>query len=675
LTGKIVYNYTNYLSNQPYLSIPKSTAFKVTNINTNDQYSQLLKNGKNHQSRKEYLSAINQYTLAIKLNPTATEAYYNRGLVYLIDKRFSRSIQDIDKVLTLSPGYKRAHFYKALALYKSRKYIESIVDFDIHINKYNNDSNGYYFRGNAHHKLDHLKEARADYKKTLQYDPDHIRANHMLSRLEPSKSLKYNNGTKKSKPVNSSLELSRSELLQLAQQQSHNNKIDDSIKTLSRLIKLSKSDHTAFYFRALAFQKKGLHTKALDDINKSIEINSSVNYSYYLIRGELLLHMNQNLNMALSDMQQYINERTNNPKAYNSRGKIYLILGDTKKAIADFKKALKITPNYEEADSNLALAEVKTGKTNLNVKPNQPSRRKKGLTKKEMFYTEGIALYKAKQYAQAIISFTTELKTNPYHWGSFLYKAMSHYNLKQFTDAIRDFDEIIDNNIDFENIDICYYYKGLCYFNKKQFKQSITILSQAISSSEHNLVKSDFLLSKRSQAYFYIQQYKKGLEDINQAINYEERADYYVFRARIYDKLKRFNDAIEDYDSAITLAPNLVDNLAQETKSLRDKIQSRTNHFEVGMQTINNAMKELATGKHHITLCRNAIESFGKHIQQNGPDAKSLLFRAKAYWFSDDKVNAKNNYKLAEEIDIDLVYGYFTDPKEESWMASLINTS
>ena len=59
----------------------------------------------------------------------------------------------------------------------------------------------------------------------------------------------------------------------------------------------------------------------------------------------------------------------------------------------------------------------------------------------------------------------------------------------------------------------------------------------------------------------------------------------------------------------------------------------------------------------------------------NGPDAKSLLFRAKAHWFYDDKTKAKKDFVLAEEMDIDLVFDYFNDPKEESWMASVTNAS
>ena len=59
--------------------------------------------GFNFQKRGDYVSAINDYGTAIRMNPEYARAYYNRGLAYRNVGKQSKAQADFDKAKQL--GY------------------------------------------------------------------------------------------------------------------------------------------------------------------------------------------------------------------------------------------------------------------------------------------------------------------------------------------------------------------------------------------------------------------------------------------------------------------------------------------------------------------------------------------------------------------------------------------
>ena len=56
--------------------------------------------------QSDYLTAIDSYTRAINANAEYAEAFYNRGLVNLMNNRYPQGCEDLEEAERL--GYKRA---------------------------------------------------------------------------------------------------------------------------------------------------------------------------------------------------------------------------------------------------------------------------------------------------------------------------------------------------------------------------------------------------------------------------------------------------------------------------------------------------------------------------------------------------------------------------------------
>lgn len=50
-----------------------------------------------HVARNEYSKAIDDYTIALNLDPNLAEAYYNRGIVRITTKNTDKAISDLSK--------------------------------------------------------------------------------------------------------------------------------------------------------------------------------------------------------------------------------------------------------------------------------------------------------------------------------------------------------------------------------------------------------------------------------------------------------------------------------------------------------------------------------------------------------------------------------------------------
>ena len=60
--------------------------------------------------------SIEDFSLALRLDPNSAEGYYNRGMSWLNLRKPDGAIRDFDKVLTLNPAYEKAKKYRDMAM-------------------------------------------------------------------------------------------------------------------------------------------------------------------------------------------------------------------------------------------------------------------------------------------------------------------------------------------------------------------------------------------------------------------------------------------------------------------------------------------------------------------------------------------------------------------------------
>jgi tetratricopeptide (TPR) repeat protein len=123
--------------------------------------------------KKDYETAIADFTEAIRLDPNYKEAYKDRGRSYGNKNDYDRAIADYTQAIRIDPNYKDAHTIRGNAYYFKRDIDLAIADYTNAIRIDPNYAYAYYSRGNMYYlfKRDY-DSAIADYEAALKIDPN-----------------------------------------------------------------------------------------------------------------------------------------------------------------------------------------------------------------------------------------------------------------------------------------------------------------------------------------------------------------------------------------------------------------------------------------------------------------------------------------------------------------------
>lgn len=78
---------------------------------------------------REYDNALSDLNKALQTRQT-TEIYFQRGLLYLGMEKADLAKKDLDKVLSMKPGFAAAHLLRGVISYRGGDYKAALTDFD-----------------------------------------------------------------------------------------------------------------------------------------------------------------------------------------------------------------------------------------------------------------------------------------------------------------------------------------------------------------------------------------------------------------------------------------------------------------------------------------------------------------------------------------------------------------
>ncbi|MBN1130423.1 MAG: tetratricopeptide repeat protein [Chitinispirillaceae bacterium] len=110
----------------------------------------------------------------------------------------------------------------------------------------------------------------------------------------------------------------------------------------------------AYCNRGIAWKSAGEIEKAIEDLDRSIRIDSSYAFSYGN-RGELFIRQGD-LESALDDLTRAISLDPRYANAYRNRGSIYLYRGEYDRALSDFEQDIRLNPWHAGSYYNRGLA-------------------------------------------------------------------------------------------------------------------------------------------------------------------------------------------------------------------------------------------------------------------------------------------------------------------------------
>jgi tetratricopeptide (TPR) repeat protein len=115
--------------------------------------------------------ALADYSEAIRLNPTLPTVFVARGTLYAQRANGAAALSDFNEAIHLDPQNWAAHFSRAL-LEASTSLPAAIDDFTAALRAKPDFALAYLGRASAEDKLGRADEAKADYARALEFDPD-----------------------------------------------------------------------------------------------------------------------------------------------------------------------------------------------------------------------------------------------------------------------------------------------------------------------------------------------------------------------------------------------------------------------------------------------------------------------------------------------------------------------
>jgi len=188
--------------------------------------------------RRDFETALQEFTEAIRMDPNLASAYLMRGLTRYRRGDFTGAIADYTQAIRLDPDWAIAYNNRGLAHDGRGEFAQAISDFTQAIRLNPNFASAFSNRGNAHLSRSEFDSAFADYNQAIRLNPDHPDAH-------------FNRGT---------AHLSRGEF-------------GRAIADFTVAIRLNPNDHRAFVNRGNAHRDAGYLDLAIADYEAALRIS------------------------------------------------------------------------------------------------------------------------------------------------------------------------------------------------------------------------------------------------------------------------------------------------------------------------------------------------------------------------------------------------------------------
>jgi len=404
------------------------------------------------------------------------------------------------------------------------------------------------------------------------------------------------------------------------------------------------------------------------------------------------------------------------PVAYNSMGVVYQYqYEDYQKALAYYKQAVALAPNYAAAQQNIGLTyynleDYDAALIALNKVFSLDAERDVSSISEHTTYIATAYTYigrihhSQENYDEALANYTKASEFNPDSYDAYSLMGKIYYLREDYDSALESFDNAIriypdgkddhylrgrilykNGNYD-EAVDAytrvvelvpefwsAQYDLGATYRKSKNYSQAVVAYSAAID------LDRDHALSyfNRGKSYAMLGEYSNAIIDYSTALSLEgDNAIYYFARGAAYLDSKQYSAAIADNTRVIGLHP----------ESDGAYLNRSMSHYHLGnyddaisdftfliQQDSYRAYTHYYRGLSHYALGNyfDAISDITFHIQQNGGDEFAYYNRGLAYYAAGHLENAKNDNFAAIRINdkFDLPYyqlGFLADNEGDS---------
>jgi tetratricopeptide (TPR) repeat protein len=270
--------------------------------------------------------AMEDYSAAIKADPKSSLAFLGRGVLLAVRKRaYDRAVEDFDKVLVIEPDNVEALVSRGDAFGQLGDLGRAMADLNRAVALAPDKPTALVARGQIESRRGNLAGAARDYEAALKTDPRYTAA-----------------------------------LINLAAVRAMQGQPGAAVALLDQAITIDRRNPLAFYNRGYAEFALKQYDKAIADYGSAIEIDPGMGLAYNN-RALSRAVAGSDLVAALADSDQALKLLPLNLEVRDTRGFIYLKLGDPALALNEYNAALTIDPNRALSLYGRGLARIRTG--------------------------------------------------------------------------------------------------------------------------------------------------------------------------------------------------------------------------------------------------------------------------------------------------------------------------
>lgn len=127
--------------------------------------------GKIYFDRGEFDLALEDYNKSLSIDPEFLDALANRGAVYGIKNQYDKAIEDLSKVIKTDPDYADAISNRGFAYYRLNEYEKTIADCNLYLQIKPNDTEILNLAGLCYANLNDFEAAINKISQAIQIDP------------------------------------------------------------------------------------------------------------------------------------------------------------------------------------------------------------------------------------------------------------------------------------------------------------------------------------------------------------------------------------------------------------------------------------------------------------------------------------------------------------------------
>jgi tetratricopeptide (TPR) repeat protein len=317
--------------------------------------------GKLYVDKRNYSLAIMNLKQAIHLDPRMIQAYNNLGNAYVHQGLYDLAVKTYLKALDIEPGYHVTYKNLGVALREQGNISAALEAHTKAVEMKPTDDEGYNFLG-----LDYLAQDRIDlaielFRKALTVNPySHMSYHHLgLAYRRKGDLQKATSMYRRAIAIRPDFGLAYTNLGILYLNHYSADKAIPVLRTATEVDPMLADAHSSL---GLALFKKGLFEQGIVELKKALQLQPNhKNTIYNLGRGYEVLGRYE---AAIAQYDKCIDLDPEDIEAYHNAGVLCLYsLGDKKRAMRYFKKALAIDPQHPKSQ------EVKDALKDLGLSP------------------------------------------------------------------------------------------------------------------------------------------------------------------------------------------------------------------------------------------------------------------------------------------------------------------